>query len=209
MHKPTLVCFHFPFLSTYPFIPIYPGDRVEVNARNEVILATGVIGTPQLLLLSGIGPSSAFTNSSIKQLVNSPDVGTNLADHPLVPNYFSVSSNGTWDDVLRNASILNATLGEWVSTRQGLFVDSPGNTLAFTRLPSNSSAFLNTTDPAAGPRSAHTELIFVVRTFSLTAVIRILTDTSLGWFCAIRNSGSTFNRELYYCSDCCSFSNFT
>ncbi|KAK7689665.1 hypothetical protein QCA50_007460 [Cerrena zonata] len=134
---------------------------IEVCARKEIILAAGVIGTPQLLLLSGIGPPSAFKNSSIKPLVNSPDVGLNLVDHPLVPNYFSVSSNGTWDDVLRNGSILNATLGEWIGARQGLFVDSPGNTLAFMRLPPNSSALEGISDPAAGPQSSHTELIFV------------------------------------------------
>lgn len=138
------------------------GKKIEVCARKEVILATGVIGTPQLLLLSGIGPDSAFEHSNIQQIMNSPDVGQRLADHPLVPNYFSVSSTGTWDQVLRNGSLFNDTLGEWISTRQGLFVDSPGNTLAFTRLPQNSLAFQNTKDPAAGPQSSHTELIFVV-----------------------------------------------
>lgn len=169
-----------------------PGQRVEITARNEVILATGVIGTPQLLLLSGIGPNSSFVNSSIKQLIESPDVGNHLADHPLVPNYFSVSSTDTWDDVLRNASILNDTLGEWIGTRQGLFVDSPGNTVAFMRLPPNSSALVNTTDPSAGPQSSHTEIIFVVCIrISLYGTILI---PFLGWLCGFRISRPTSNR---------------
>ncbi|CAL1710566.1 unnamed protein product [Somion occarium] len=138
-----------------------PGKRWQVMALKEVILSAGVIGTPQLLLLSGIGPSAALTSLQITPLVDLPDVGTNLADHPLVPNYFQVSSNGTWDDVLRNGDNFGATLGLWQASRQGLFVNSPGNTLAYTRLPANSPALAGISDPAAGSRSAHTELIFV------------------------------------------------
>ena len=136
-----------------------------MRASKEIIISAGVIGTPQLLLLSGIGPHSALQNFSIPTLVDLPDVGQFLADHPLVPNYYQVSSNGTWDDVLRSSALFNQTIGEWMTEKQGLFVDSPGNTLAFMRLPENSKALDGTSDPAAGPQSAHTELIFVVYFF--------------------------------------------
>ncbi|KAI0077524.1 aryl-alcohol-oxidase from pleurotus Eryingii [Panus rudis PR-1116 ss-1] len=136
-------------------------DRTQINANNEIILSAGVIGTPQVLLLSGIGPSSALNSVGIQTIINNPDVGQNLADHPLVPNYYQVSSNGTWDDVLRNNDLFGQTLGQWTSSHTGLFVDSPGNTLAFNRLPPDSPALAGTADPAAGPKSPHTELIFV------------------------------------------------
>ncbi|KAI0077532.1 aryl-alcohol-oxidase from pleurotus Eryingii [Panus rudis PR-1116 ss-1] len=136
-------------------------QRMCVRATKEIIISAGVIGTPQLLLLSGIGPTQTLQNLSIPTILDLPDVGHFLADHPLVPNYYQVSSNGTWDDVLRNQTMFNETIGEWMMQKRGLFVDSPGNTLAFMRLPRDSVAFKATKDPAAGPKSAHTELIFV------------------------------------------------
>ncbi|MFM5908765.1 MAG: GMC family oxidoreductase N-terminal domain-containing protein [Novosphingobium sp.] len=47
----------------------------------EVILATGVYGSPQMLQLSGIGPGAALQKLGIDVLVDSPAVGANLADH--------------------------------------------------------------------------------------------------------------------------------
>ena len=139
--------------------------RTQVMALKETILATGVIGTPQLLLLSGIGPSAGLQSLQISPLVTLPDVGAGLVDHPMVANYFQVSSNGTWDNVLRDNSVFGAYLGQWQSSRQGLFVDSPGNTQSYQRLPSGSAALAGIADPAAGSKSAHTELIFVVSIF--------------------------------------------
>lgn len=133
-----------------------------ITAKNEIIVSGGVFGTPHLLLLSGIGPADELEDFSITPLVNSPDVGSNLLDHALLPNYFNVSINGTWDDVLRDSSIFNEKLQQWIDTRQGLFTDSPGNTLSYNRLPAGSSALAGIPDPASGPLSPHTEMIFVV-----------------------------------------------
>ncbi|KAK7689613.1 hypothetical protein QCA50_007406 [Cerrena zonata] len=136
-------------------------NRSQVMALKETILSAGVIGTPQILQLSGIGPSASLKSLGITPLLDIADVGTGLVDHPMVANYFQVSSNGTWDDVLRDNSLLGSTLGQWQSSRQGLFVDSPANTQGYQRLPAGSSALAGIADPAAGSKSAHTELIFV------------------------------------------------
>lgn len=133
-------------------------------ALKETILSAGVIGTPQILQLSGIGPASTLNSLQITPLLDIADVGAGLVDHPMVANYFQVSSNGTWDDVLRDNSLIGAKLTQWQTSRQGLFVDSPANTQGYQRLPANSPAFSGIADPAAGPKSAHTELIFVVST---------------------------------------------
>ncbi len=54
-----------------------------VHAGCEVILCAGAIGTPQLLLLSGIGPANHLRARGIPVLVDLAGVGSNLSDHPL------------------------------------------------------------------------------------------------------------------------------
>ncbi|KLO19185.1 aryl-alcohol-oxidase from pleurotus Eryingii [Schizopora paradoxa] len=134
--------------------------RSTVSAKKEVILSAGSIGTPQILMLSGIGDQTALKKLGIKTLLNLPDVGQNLQDHPIMSNYFLVNSNNTFDDVLRNTSILDADLAQWTNNRTGLFGNAPGNAVAFLRLPNNAAIFKQFKDPSAGPQSAHFEFIF-------------------------------------------------
>jgi choline dehydrogenase-like flavoprotein len=60
------------------------GDVQRVTARREVIVSTGAYNTPQLLMLSGIGPRDHLAGFGIDTLMNLP-VGENLQDHPCVP----------------------------------------------------------------------------------------------------------------------------
>src|SRR4029078_12807269 len=58
------------------------GDAtLKVSARREVILAGGVINSPQLLMLSGIGPAPQLAAHGIEIGVEQPQVGLNLQDH--------------------------------------------------------------------------------------------------------------------------------
>lgn len=54
----------------------------QVHARREVVLSTGAIDTPKLLMLSGIGPAEHLREVGVDVLVDSPGVGSNLQDHP-------------------------------------------------------------------------------------------------------------------------------
>jgi len=56
------------------------GQNIFVFARKEVILCAGAIGSPQLLMLSGIGPLKDLTKLGIKVIRDAP-VGENLMDH--------------------------------------------------------------------------------------------------------------------------------
>jgi choline dehydrogenase len=58
------------------------GETHEVHAAREVVLCGGSINSPQLLLLSGIGPGAHLRELGIRVAVDSPEVGANLHDHP-------------------------------------------------------------------------------------------------------------------------------
>jgi choline dehydrogenase len=61
------------------------GAEETAYAQGEVILSAGAIGSPQLLMLSGIGPADHLRDTGIGVIVDSPGVGANLSDHPVVP----------------------------------------------------------------------------------------------------------------------------
>ena len=58
------------------------------HCTKEVILCSGAIHTPQVLMLSGIGPKDHLAQLGIKVRYDSPDVGQNLQDHVRVPVIF-------------------------------------------------------------------------------------------------------------------------
>jgi len=59
------------------------GGQGFIVEAGEIILAAGAVATPQLLMLSGIGPSDHLKEHGIPTVKNSPGVGQNLRDHPL------------------------------------------------------------------------------------------------------------------------------
>ncbi len=57
------------------------GGEHQASARREVILSAGAIKTPQLLMLSGIGPAAHLLDHGLHPLIDLPGVGENLQDH--------------------------------------------------------------------------------------------------------------------------------
>ncbi|EQB10765.1 MULTISPECIES: GMC family oxidoreductase [Sphingobium] len=60
------------------------GTRSTISSRREIILCAGAINSPQLLLLSGIGPEDHLRAMGIKPVHHLPGVGAHLQDHPTV-----------------------------------------------------------------------------------------------------------------------------
>jgi choline dehydrogenase len=58
------------------------GEEIEIRAEREVVLAAGAYNSPQLLMLSGIGPAEQLGPLGIPVIVDQPLVGQNLQDHP-------------------------------------------------------------------------------------------------------------------------------
>jgi choline dehydrogenase-like flavoprotein len=56
----------------------------QADAAGEVIVCAGAVGSPQLLMLSGIGPASQLRKLGIDPVADLPGVGANLQDHPVV-----------------------------------------------------------------------------------------------------------------------------
>ena len=61
------------------------GQVHVARARQEVILSAGTYGSPQLLMLSGIGPADELSKHGVTPLVDLPGVGQNLVEHPFLP----------------------------------------------------------------------------------------------------------------------------
>lgn len=76
------------------------GNSKRAMAAGEVILAGGAINSPQLLMLSGIGPAAHLRDLGIPVIADSPDVGRNLTDHQGI-NYTWRMTVPTYNDILR------------------------------------------------------------------------------------------------------------
>jgi choline dehydrogenase-like flavoprotein len=61
------------------------GIRRRAHAEREVVLSAGTYNSPQLLMLSGIGPADELRDLGIKPILDLPGVGKNLAEHAAVP----------------------------------------------------------------------------------------------------------------------------
>lgn len=57
------------------------GREITIRAQREVLLTSGAIGSPQLLMLSGIGPADHLQSHGIRPVLDSAGVGENLQDH--------------------------------------------------------------------------------------------------------------------------------
>ncbi|KAF4610054.1 hypothetical protein D9613_010669 [Agrocybe pediades] len=142
-----------------------------VTARKEVILSAGSIGSTQILQLSGIGDAKKLASLKIPSTINNPNVGENLSDHPLLPNVFSVKGNLSFDGILRDPNQINNAVGQWISSRTGIFSNNVANHYGFARLPPSSTIFKTTHDPAAGPTSPHWEMVFANFWFNPTVAL--------------------------------------
>jgi choline dehydrogenase len=58
------------------------GEEVTVRAEREVILSGGAVNSPQVLMLSGVGPASHLRDVGVDVVADLPGVGENLHDHP-------------------------------------------------------------------------------------------------------------------------------
>jgi choline dehydrogenase len=91
----------------------------ELRARRGVVVAAGTIQSPQLLMLSGIGPAEHLRRYGIPPIVDRPSVGQNLQDHLQVRLIYRCTKPITTNDALRSIGG-RARMGlEWLLRRSG------------------------------------------------------------------------------------------
>jgi choline dehydrogenase-like flavoprotein len=73
------------------------GRSFVARAESEVVLTSGAIGSPKLLMLSGIGPADHLTSLGIRTLIDLPGVGRNLHDHLDIFMMYNVKGLETYD----------------------------------------------------------------------------------------------------------------
>ncbi|KAK3320364.1 hypothetical protein B0T19DRAFT_468676 [Cercophora scortea] len=81
------------------------GNEYTFKAKHEVIVSSGVFESPKLLMLSGIGPKAALAQFGIETVVDSPHVGQNLLDHPILPHVFRLKDGYGLDNHLLRAGL--------------------------------------------------------------------------------------------------------
>jgi choline dehydrogenase len=102
------------------------GSAEVAHADAEVILAGGAVNSPQLLMLSGIGPAEHLHEVGVEVLVNLPEVGENLHDHPAAGIVWR--TKGTTD--LVNLATLSGML-RWKLTGRGPYSSNVAEAGAF------------------------------------------------------------------------------
>ena len=109
------------------------GVACSARCRGEVILAAGAIGSPHLMMLSGIGPAEQLTKFGIPVVLDKPGVGANLHDHLQLRMIFKVSGVKTLNETY--VSMLNR-LGmgiNYILRRRGPMTMAPSQLGAFTK----------------------------------------------------------------------------
>lgn len=99
----------------------------RASAGTEVIISAGSFGSPHLLQMSGVGDSEHLAGLGVDVVADSPEVGENLADHPVVGVMYDSLRSGTLDDSETAAEILN-----WFTLRNGRLTSPVAEACAFT-----------------------------------------------------------------------------
>ncbi|KAJ7198569.1 alcohol oxidase [Mycena pura] len=144
---------------TVEFLQDLKGQHFSLTAKREIILSAGSVGTPVILMHSGIGNTSALASLGIKPVHHLRSVGQNLTDHSILFMDWLVNSTETSDTAARNATLAAEEFAQWNSSRMGPLVDNPVTHIGWLQVPDKSSIFDRFSDPAAGPNTAHYELI--------------------------------------------------
>lgn len=108
-------------------------QRHTIRARRAVVLAGGVFQTPQLLMLSGIGPARHLADHGIRPMVDRPAVGTNLQDHL---DYVAAFDCARGDFLGRHMKAQLRSLGamwRWMRYRRGAMTTPYAEAGAFLR----------------------------------------------------------------------------
>ena len=108
------------------------GPRHRAHAAREVILSGGAYNSPQLLMLSGIGPAEHLRTAGVEPIHDLPGVGQNLGEHPNILNIYQARGTEGLTKHLRmdRAAALTA---RWLLRKDGVFATNGAAANVFLR----------------------------------------------------------------------------
>lgn len=102
------------------------GTTYSVKASKEVIVCGGVVNSPQILELSGIGSPSVLQKAGIDVIVDNPGVGENLNDHAATGIAIQVKDEYPTAEVLiRSPEITQQAMEAYIAHKAGPFTNAP------------------------------------------------------------------------------------
>lgn len=109
------------------------GALQTARCRGEVILATGAIGSPQILLLSGIGPAAELQPLGIPSVLDRAGVGRNLQDHLQLRMIYKVAGVKTLNETYQSLFNRGMMGVNYALFRRGPLTMAPSQLGIFTR----------------------------------------------------------------------------
>ncbi|OJD30259.1 choline dehydrogenase [Diplodia corticola] len=110
------------------------GITYDIQAAKEVIVSAGAFQSPQLLMVSGIGPRSALEEHGIPVIADRPGVGQNMWDHVMFGPAYEVGIN-TLDYTLHNPVALADALVDYAAEADGVLSSNVVELLGWEKLP--------------------------------------------------------------------------
>jgi choline dehydrogenase-like flavoprotein len=109
------------------------GVARSARCRGEVILAAGSLGSPQIMMLSGVGPAAQLAQFGIPVLLDKPGVGANLHDHLQLRMIYKVTGIKTLNEMY-SSLLARAWMGvNYALFRRGPLTMAPSQLGAFTK----------------------------------------------------------------------------
>ena len=109
------------------------GVGVLARAAREVILAAGALGSPQILMRSGIGPTAHLAGHGISVVADRPGVGANLQDHLQIAMRYEISNAATLNAHMHSNLAKAGMAAQFALTRRGPLTMAPCQLGLFAR----------------------------------------------------------------------------
>ena len=104
------------------------GETKVAKARRDIVLSAGAYGSPQILMLSGVGPAGHLSDVGVPLQVDLPGVGENLQDHPYLLGIWDLPGGGSLADAEHPKYLL-----EWLFKKSGPLTSTVAEAFAFVR----------------------------------------------------------------------------
>jgi choline dehydrogenase-like flavoprotein len=111
------------------------GEPQELRAEREVILSGGTFNSPQLLMLSGVGPAEHLEMREVEVLLDQPAMGENLSDHACAYGVWTATEATSLLDAMEPAA-----LEEFEASKTGVFTSNFAEAGGFARVGAGAEA---------------------------------------------------------------------